>query len=171
MGTGLRTSADGRPFKVMVRRRQSSRGERSVSAEPRKDSCSTGPLLASTSIPPVGGWKRRRRISKASPHFPISLSLAFQQRYSARATPFAWRFTRDDLHRLLNKLSDLAVCGVVEFSESCTFKRPSSLTPRPNTRLQPFRFPRQDQSGKSCLTEESIHELLGLTHRRQTGEN
>ncbi len=33
--------------------------------------------------------------------------LAFQQRYSDRATPFAWRFTRDDLHRLLNKLADV----------------------------------------------------------------
>jgi hypothetical protein len=37
--------------------------------------------------------------------------LAFQQRYSARATPFAWRFTRDDLHRLLNKLEDPAVAA------------------------------------------------------------
>lgn len=34
--------------------------------------------------------------------------LAFQQRYSARATPFAWRFTRDHLHRLLNKLTAVA---------------------------------------------------------------
>jgi hypothetical protein len=33
--------------------------------------------------------------------------LDFQKRYSARATPFAWRFTRDDLHRLLNKLADV----------------------------------------------------------------
>jgi len=30
--------------------------------------------------------------------------LAFQERYSTRATPFAWRFTRNDLHRLLAKL-------------------------------------------------------------------
>jgi hypothetical protein len=31
--------------------------------------------------------------------------LAFQERYSAVATPFAWRFTRDDLHRLLSKVA------------------------------------------------------------------
>ena len=31
--------------------------------------------------------------------------LAFQERYSAVATPFAWRFTRDDLHRLLGKVA------------------------------------------------------------------
>ena len=37
--------------------------------------------------------------------------LAFQQRYSVRAAPFAWRFTRDDLHRLLNKLEDPAVAA------------------------------------------------------------
>jgi len=37
--------------------------------------------------------------------------LAFQQRYSARANPFAWRFTRDDLHRLLNKLADVPVAA------------------------------------------------------------
>ena len=37
--------------------------------------------------------------------------LAFQQRYSTRATPFAWRFTRDDLHRLLNKLEAPAVAA------------------------------------------------------------
>lgn len=30
--------------------------------------------------------------------------LAFQERYSSVATPFAWRFTRDDLHRLLTKV-------------------------------------------------------------------
>ena len=30
--------------------------------------------------------------------------LAFQERYSSLATPFAWRFTRDDLHRLLTKV-------------------------------------------------------------------
>lgn len=37
--------------------------------------------------------------------------------------------------------------------------------PRPNTRLQPFRFPTiKIQSDNDCLTEESIHELLG---RRQ----
>jgi hypothetical protein len=30
--------------------------------------------------------------------------LAFQERYSSVATPFAWRFTRDDLHRLLTKI-------------------------------------------------------------------
>lgn len=34
-----------------------------------------------------------------------STILAFQERYSAVATPFAWRFTRDDLHRLMSKLS------------------------------------------------------------------
>ncbi|HUP59346.1 MAG TPA: IS630 family transposase [Thermoanaerobaculia bacterium] len=37
--------------------------------------------------------------------------LAFQQRYSARATPFAWRFTRGDLHRLLSKLADVPVAA------------------------------------------------------------
>lgn len=37
--------------------------------------------------------------------------LAFQQRYSAQAKPFAWRFTRDDLHRLLNKLGDFPVAA------------------------------------------------------------
>jgi transposase len=37
--------------------------------------------------------------------------LAFQQRYSARAKPFAWRFTRADLHRLLNKLADVPVAA------------------------------------------------------------
>ena len=31
--------------------------------------------------------------------------LAFQKRYSAVSTPFAWRFTRDDLHRLLGKVA------------------------------------------------------------------
>ena len=34
-----------------------------------------------------------------------STILAFQQRYSTVATPFAWRFTRDDLRRLLLKLA------------------------------------------------------------------
>jgi hypothetical protein len=37
--------------------------------------------------------------------------LAFQQRYSARATTFAWRFTRDDLHRLLDKLTDVPLAA------------------------------------------------------------
>ena len=31
--------------------------------------------------------------------------LAFQQQYSAKASPFAWRFTRDDLRRLMDKLA------------------------------------------------------------------
>ena len=31
--------------------------------------------------------------------------LAFQEHYSSVATPFAWRFTRDDLHRLLIKVA------------------------------------------------------------------
>ena len=36
------------------------------------------------------------------------------------------------------------------------------LTSRPNTRLQPFRFPTiKHQLRQTCLTEESIHELLG----------
>ena len=37
--------------------------------------------------------------------------LAFQQRYSTRATPFAWRFTRDDLHRLLTKLETVRIAA------------------------------------------------------------
>ncbi len=37
--------------------------------------------------------------------------LAFQERYSTRATPFAWRFTRDDLHRLLAKLPTLPLAA------------------------------------------------------------
>lgn len=37
--------------------------------------------------------------------------LAFQQRYSARAKPFAWCFTRDDLHRLLSKLAHVPVAA------------------------------------------------------------
>ena len=44
------------------------------------------------------------------------------------------------------------------------------LTSRPNTRLQPFRFPTiKHQLRQTCLTEESIHELLGFTaqiHRK-----
>ena len=37
------------------------------------------------------------------------------------------------------------------------------LTSRPNTRLQPFRFPTiKHQLRQTCLTEESIHELLGI---------
>ena len=31
--------------------------------------------------------------------------LAFQERYSSNATPFAWRFKRDDLQRLLDKVA------------------------------------------------------------------
>jgi hypothetical protein len=31
--------------------------------------------------------------------------LAFQRHYSSVATPFAWRFTRDDLHRLLTNVA------------------------------------------------------------------
>ena len=34
-----------------------------------------------------------------------STILSFQQRYSSIATPFAWRFSREDLHRLLSKLA------------------------------------------------------------------
>jgi hypothetical protein len=41
----------------------------------------------------------------------------------------------------------------------------TTLTPRPDTRLQPFRFPGSDRFGNNCSTEESIHELLGLTSR------
>lgn len=37
--------------------------------------------------------------------------LAFQERYSTRATPFAWRFTRDDLHRLLAKLETVPIAA------------------------------------------------------------
>ena len=37
-----------------------------------------------------------------------------------------------------------------------------TLTSRPNTRLQPFHFLAiEDQLRQDCLTEESIHELLG----------
>ena len=40
------------------------------------------------------------------------------------------------------------------------------LTSRPNTRLQPFRFPTiEHQLRQTCLTEESIHELLGGNSR------
>ena len=39
------------------------------------------------------------------------------------------------------------------------------LTSRPNTRLQPFRFPTiKHQLRQTCLTEESIHEWLGPTY-------
>ena len=36
---------------------------------------------------------------------------AFQERYSAVATPFAWRFTRDDLRRLLAKFSSVTLAA------------------------------------------------------------
>jgi hypothetical protein len=37
--------------------------------------------------------------------------LAFQERFSKLARPFAWRFTRDDLHRWLNKLTELPLAA------------------------------------------------------------
>jgi len=37
--------------------------------------------------------------------------LSFQQRYSAKATPFAWRFTRDDLRRLMDRLADVPLAA------------------------------------------------------------
>ena len=45
--------------------------------------------------------------------------LAFQERYSSLATPFAWRFTREDLHRLLTKLA-ASPRRVIELGESST---------------------------------------------------
>ena len=46
------------------------------------------------------------------------------------------------------------------------------LTSRPNTRLQPFRFPTiKHQLRQTCLTEESIHELLGRDARREPSES
>lgn len=40
-----------------------------------------------------------------------AMILAFQQRYSSRATPFAWRFTRNDLRRLLTKLETVHIAA------------------------------------------------------------
>lgn len=38
----------------------------------------------------------------------------------------------------------------------------AALSSRPNTRLQPHHFPTiENQPRQTCLTEESIHELLG----------
>jgi hypothetical protein len=37
--------------------------------------------------------------------------LAFQERFSKLAQPFKWKFTRDDLHRYLDKLAVLPLAA------------------------------------------------------------